>query len=240
MESHIAVANDKLVEGLKFAVPDVASYVNSRESVTYWPSGGNSYAPNGVNVIKLQLNGDNWLDCRSVKLFFNLKNTGASKLSPRHPGPWPFFRRARLVIGGQTVQDTDYFNRTTHMFHTLKSAERRLNDYAMGFGCSLEASGLTLDQTKLGVSNDIEAGKSITVGFSPFILGLFNQESYVPLRYAGGIQLEFELVNNPTDAVKASTATPANQSESFLIENVQLKCDVISMDNAVDNRFTEI
>ena len=54
MEGHISVANDKLVEGLKFAAPAVASYANSRESVTYWPSGGDSYAPNGVNAIILQ------------------------------------------------------------------------------------------------------------------------------------------------------------------------------------------
>ena len=73
MEGHIAIANDKLVEGLKFTVPDVASYVNSRESVTYWPSGGNSYTVRGVKVIKIQLNGDNWLDNRSLKLFFNVK-----------------------------------------------------------------------------------------------------------------------------------------------------------------------
>jgi len=132
MEAHIASANDKLVEGLKFAVPSVASYVNARESVTFWPSGGNSYAPNGVKVIKLQLNGDNWLDCRSVKLFFTLKNTGTTVLTPRHPGAYVFFRRARVIIGGQTVQDTDYFNRTSHMFYTLKSAERRIHDYAMG------------------------------------------------------------------------------------------------------------
>ena len=54
MEGHIAVANDTLVEGLKFAIPDVASYVNSRESVAYWPSGGNSYGVKGVKVIELQ------------------------------------------------------------------------------------------------------------------------------------------------------------------------------------------
>ena len=66
MEGDIAVAGDKLVEGLKIAVPLAASYANSRESVTYLPSGGNSYAPNMVNVLQFELDGDNWLDCRKV------------------------------------------------------------------------------------------------------------------------------------------------------------------------------
>ena len=188
MESHIAVANDKLIDGLKFATPDVASYINSRESVTFWPSGAASYSVNGVKVTEFQLNGNNWLDCKSLKIFFDVKNNGTVKLSPRHLGPYVFFRRARVIIGGQTIQDTDFFNTATHMFHLLKSAERRINDYAMGFGCNGELSGLTMDHGKIGVANDIDAGKNMTVGFSPSILGLFNQESLIPLRYAGGFQ----------------------------------------------------
>jgi len=238
MEGHIAVANDKLVEGLKFAVPDVASYVNSRESVTYWPSGGNSYAVRGVKVIKIQLNGDNWLDSRSVKLFFNVKNDGALPLAPRHPGPWVFFRRARLIMGGQVIQDTDFFNRTTHMFHTLKSAERRLNDFAMGFGCSNETNA-TFANAVMDTSTQIAVGESIAVGFHPFLLGLFNQASFIPLRYAP-IQLEFELVGTATDAVFGNTTNPATLTDLFSIENVQLKCDTVTIDNTVDNRFTEI
>ena len=166
---HIAVANDKLVEGLKFAVPVVASYVNSRESVTYWPSGGNSYGVKGVQVIKIQLNGDNWLDCRSLKLFFNVKNDGTLPLAPRHLGPWVFFRRARVIMGGQVIQDTDFFNRTTHMFHTLKSAERRLNDFAMGFGCSDDRAA-TFANDIIATSYQVAAQQSVTVGFHPFLL----------------------------------------------------------------------
>lgn len=74
MEGHIAISDVKLLDDLKFATPKSASYVNSRESVMYWPSGGNSYAPNGVKFIILNLNGDNWLDCKRVKLFSLKKN----------------------------------------------------------------------------------------------------------------------------------------------------------------------
>lgn len=61
---------------------------------------------------------------------------------------------------------------------------------------------------------DIAAGASITVGFSPFVLGMFNQQSLLPLRYAP-ISIEFELVNTATDAVKGNTAVaPAALNES--------------------------
>lgn len=62
----------------------------------------------------------------------------------------------------------------------------------------------------------------------------------MPLRYAG-VQLEFELVNAPTDVLKGNiSGQTAVQSESFLIENAQIKCDVVTIDHARDNSYTEL
>jgi len=111
----------------------------------------------------------------------------------------------------------------------------------MSFGVCNAASGLTVDNSKLGVSSDLLAGESITVALAPTILGLFNQQSFLPLRYAGGVQLEFELVSNPTDAAQGNIAgQTATQRDLFTTSNAQIKCDVISIDSAVDNPFTEI
>lgn len=145
-------------------------------------------------------------------------------------------------MGAQVIHDTDYFNRTTHMFQMLKSAERGVNDFAMGFGVNLEANQLTIDNVKLSATTAIAAGKSMTVGCSQFILGLLNQSYCVPLRYAP-IQIEFEIVNTASDAVKgniAAVGAAADKSESLLIQNVQLKCGVVTIDNVMYNNYTDL
>lgn len=119
----------------------------------------------------------NVLNC----FFSTIKNTAdALPLTPRHAGPWGFFRRARVIVGGQVLQDTDMFNRITHMFLLLNSAERSLNDLAMGFGISGE-SIVTLDNQNLSESISIAAGTNVTAGLSLFIRGLFNQTSFLPV-----------------------------------------------------------
>ena len=55
MESHAQATEDYLIEGLSFKLAPGASYVTNRRSVTFYPQGGNSYAPKGVKVFKLNL-----------------------------------------------------------------------------------------------------------------------------------------------------------------------------------------
>ena len=72
MESHIQSQEDHLIEGLSFKLKPGASYVTNRDSVSYFPSGGNQYTPTGVKVIKIVLSGDNWLDPSTCKIMFHL------------------------------------------------------------------------------------------------------------------------------------------------------------------------
>jgi hypothetical protein len=65
------------------------------------------------------------------------------------------------------------------------------------------------------------------MSFKP-LLGLFKQHKAIMLRYMP-IQLEFELVSSSADVITSGN--------NFLIEDVELKCDVFSLDNAMDNDF---
>ena len=70
-----------------------------------------------------------------------------------------------------------------------------------------------------------------------------NQPKWIPLRYAP-ISLELELVNQPTDVcilgVTGRTGFTASElSQEWSIENVQVKCDVCTLDNALDNSYVE-
>jgi hypothetical protein len=103
------------------------------------------------------------------------------------------------------------------------------------------------------------ANSSLQVLFTP-LSGLLNQNKMLPIRYAP-ITIELELVDTfeepvltvPTDAsplaitpVGATTAliapnlfTAANCSTNWSINNVQVKVDVCTLDNALDNSYAQ-
>ena len=134
MEGHVQTVEDNLIDSLSFKLRPGASYVTNRRSVTFHPQGGNSYSPKGVKVIKISLTGDQWLDPSTVKLFFTITNSTTladgdnTGLLPLVPGAWGFFRRVRVLCGGQIIEDIDSYHRLHEMFHMFKPAEKRVND----------------------------------------------------------------------------------------------------------------
>ena len=135
MEHHTQSVDDHLIESLSCQPKKGASYVNDRRSVTYFPQGGNSYAPGGVKVDRIMLTGDAWLDPSTVRIIFKLGHLHASDdLQPLVPGAHAFFRRLRLIIGGQIVEEIDHYNRVTQMFHMMVPDEKAHNDSIEGFG----------------------------------------------------------------------------------------------------------
>ena len=94
MESHAQSVEDNLIDSLSFKLRPGASYVTDRRSVSFFPQGGNQYISSGGKVIKISLNGDQWLDPSTVKLFYNITNdttlTSDSDLVPLVAGPWGF------------------------------------------------------------------------------------------------------------------------------------------------------
>ena len=221
MESHAQSVEDSLIDSLSFKLRPGASYVTDRRSVSFFTQGGNDYQPNGVKVIKIMLNGDSWLDPSTVKLFMDVTNNTSlgsnNKLKPKLDGAWGFFKRMRILCAGQIIEDVDEFNRLSEMYHMMKPTNKRQNDAIEGFG------GDTLDKDA-----------TRTVCFTP-MSGLFSQGKYLPIRYAP-IQIELELVSNGADVVNASGA---NSSTSFKLENVQLKADLVTLDNSLDNEYSQ-
>jgi hypothetical protein len=238
MEAHAQSVEDNLINSLSFKLRPGASYVTNRRSVTYWPQGGNDYSPSGVKVIKIGSHGDQWLDPATARLFFTLKNKdGAKTLRPRVPGPWVFFRRVRVLCGGQIVEDIDDYNRIHQMFHLMKPTDRRFNDFIEGFGFNT-AQDVTMDGVKLDQAAVIPANGSTTVCFTPFV-GLLRQDKYLPIRYAP-IQFEFELVNDANECVNGvDVVNSQDTSVDFVIQDVQMKCDLVELDNTLDNEYTQ-
>ena len=244
MEAHANSVDDKLIDGLSFKLSPGASYVNERKSVTFHPSGSNVYSPDkGTKLIKLLLTGDGWLDPSTFRIAFDLENLDSTVDRRLRPlgGPWTFFRRMRVLCGGTIVEDIDNYNRCHQMFSILTAADSRANLNAEGFGQDWdirEAKQITLTEDNL---KGIEPSQSQTVLFKP-LSGLFNQNKMIPLRYCP-ITIELELVNDSTEPILSDLTgtqfTAANTSVQWQIWNVQAKCDMCILDNALDNSYAE-
>ena len=73
--------------------------------------------------------------------------------------------------------------------------------------------------------------------------GLLNQPKWIPLRYAP-LTLELELVNAftdvcvPPDGTRFSNAADATgTSVEWSIQQVEVKCDLCTLDNALENSY---
>ena len=142
MEHHAQSIDDALIGGLSYKLKPGASYVTNRRGTNYFAQGGNQYWPSGVKVMKFNLTGDQWLDPSTFRVMFQLNNTGnvgaaegtsLKMVEPLSWNPAVFFRRARIVAGGQVVEDIDSFNRHSLMLTALKTEEEQNTVAGEGF-----------------------------------------------------------------------------------------------------------
>jgi hypothetical protein len=86
----------------------------------------------------------------------------------------------------------------------------------------------------------IYGAQAQTVLFKP-LSGLLNQPKYIPLRYCP-LTFELELVNDPLEPIVHSVATSFtvhNISILWQIENVQVKVDLCTLDNELENTYAK-
>ena len=71
--------DDVLVDNLQYKLGEGASYVDGRESCTFFPLGSNIYSPSSGNkVLRIALNADGgFLDPSTVRFNFTVRNNGA-------------------------------------------------------------------------------------------------------------------------------------------------------------------
>ena len=128
------------------------------------------------------------------------------------------------------------------MVHTLLPTERRMNDYVEGFGLPPNPEyDFTSGSTHPPPAIEVNGNKVVLF---PLMSGLFNQSKFLPLRYMQGLQIELEVVNAYTDVCVTQSVVNGVQfgaaaSEEWLITEPQIKCDVITLDNQLDNEYTD-
>ena len=138
---------------------------------------------------------------------------------------------------GALIEDFDY-NRTHEMFEVLTSLHNRDNDDIENFGYRADKVGPDIVHDEVSLPG-IAGAEYHTVGFK-LCSGLLNQPKMLPLKYMP-VTIELELVNDATDPIVApgvdTVFTATNTSGVWHIDNVQLKCDICSLDNSLQNNY---
>jgi len=211
----------------------------------------------------------NWLDPSSVVFQFELVNTAtpgsdstANILRPVG-APHLFFKRLR-VLSGSTIEDIQDFGRNMEMLASLQNEFVRDNNDIQGFGSRwdstriqalsdfriVDPAAITPEELLAATRSylpQIAPGKSKVVNFKP-LCGLFNQSKYLPLKFVP-ITLEFEL-GDVHDAIVTpltynsatgynNVYTTTNTTDKFQIQNCCLKADICTLDNSLNNSYTQ-
>ena len=163
------------------------------------------------------LNGSDWLDPATARLFFDVKNNDGTNRLRVLSGPYCFWRRMRVLVGNQLIEDIDYYARVHQMFDVLRARHVRENEDCEGFASrfdspayqgilsgSKETANLILPNGTTGQNfadffQSVQGGDKKTVSFRP-LSGLLNCGKLIPLQYAP-ITLEFELVSSSNDPI---------------------------------------
>jgi len=235
MENLTNSAEEVLIDSLSFKLPSSGQYVTDRRSCTFHTEGSNSYsATAGTKVIRFRLAGDgSWLDPSTFRIMFDVVNNdllaSTKKLRPIGKAH-AFFRRLRISVRGQIIEDIDNYNRVSEMFHCLQTRHSRNNDAIEEFGYNYDIEDMTTVDLFPGIQN------SQTVMFQP-LCGLFQQTKYLPLRYAP-LEIELELADVLDPIINLETPfLAANTSQLWKIENCMVKVDLCTLDNALENSY---
>jgi hypothetical protein len=139
MENLINSAEEVLIDSLSFKLPSRGQYIVDRRSCTFHTEGSNSYSASaGTKIIRFRLAGDGqWMDPSTFRIMFDVVNNdpvpGTKMLRPIGKAH-AFFRRLRISVRGQIIEDIDNYNRVSELFHVLQSKNSRANDMIEEFG----------------------------------------------------------------------------------------------------------
>eukprot|EP00972_Heterocapsa_arctica_P031059 4569704-Heterocapsa_arctica.AAC.1 len=233
MEHHAASIEDSLIGPLSYKLKEGASYVTNRRSVSYFPQGGNTYSPNGVKVINFNITGNEWLDPSTLRVMFQLNNNNPNQdkfVQPVSWNPAVFFRRARLLGGGQKASSSI----SSEGFGAFDDKYGTGPIPTVVDGVVTVVRGPVPDLHKTYNSTDHDASGIVRgarkVVFKP-CLGLLNQDKLIPIRDLP-LELELEVVSFGTDA----TQNAGYYGAEWSISDVQLKSDLLTLDSSLDNK----
>ena len=176
-----------LIEPLNYKLSGSAAYVETKSSVSFFPSSGNEFSPTGVRVIRLPLTGDGWLVPESSYLTFAITNrnetadtTSAHQRIELLGGVHSVFGRIRVLAGGTEVESLENFGRLVTQQLLLSPPEFVRNYQTLGMG--LRQPYVSKDY-ELFQLRWLGPGKTKHVAIPGHMLcGILGQKNWLPLR----------------------------------------------------------
>ena len=205
--------DDVLVSGLQYNLGAAASYVDRRESCSFFPLGSNIYsAANGNKVLRVAINSDGFLDPSTVRFNFSVvnKDDPEKRLRPLS-GPWCWWRRMRVLCNQTVAEDYTDYNRVHELYEQTQNENVRNNDDVMGYSGRWDLfNGIgAIDSIgpQLSALPGISTNSRRPCSFTPLsgILG-HSQTKYIPLKLCP-IIFEMEIVGSEEDAVFKTNGT---------------------------------
>ncbi len=251
--------DDELLEGLQYKAGKGASYVDRRESCSFFPLGSNIYsATNGNKVLRIAINSDGFLDPSTVRFNFTLINkaTGQKRLRPLS-GPWCWWRRLRVLCNQTLCEDIFNYNKLHEQYEQMQNTNVRNNDDVMGYDgrwdllyegvgivSNLPGAGGPSTLTLPGITANSRRPCSFTLLSG--LLGNSNKK-YIPLKYAPLI-VELEIISrnddciitpedNNQDPLYTLDINTTNTSTEWEIVDCQIKADIIYLNSAVAEAY---
>ena len=247
LESHAASLQDQLIPGLDYRHGNSANYVQSRQNISIYPQGSNSYSASGTRTIRFHINADaNWLDPASAMLYFTVRNldqtaqtsTNITRMLPLGQAHiW--FSRLRVLCQGQLVEQIDDMNRLYELMMRLSPPQNQIQHAGYGFGLASTAPGTFEDLRS--VRRIPPNGGAKTVGM-PILAGLFTQSRFLPVQYMN-LVLEFS-VADARDVCRGGSITEAGVTTTFTndayeISDCILKVDSITLDSQLQEEYAK-
>ena len=247
MEYQLAAAEEDLIQSLDFKIGQTAKHVQNRRSVSFYPSGAGTFSNRGVRVIRVTLTSENgWIDPSTLRLQFAIRNLDGTANHVVQPvsGPHCFFERVRCFMGGALIEDVQNYAKTHELMQRLSPTDYLWNESVEGFGLarSLAIASQSADPSPCWIPED----QQLTVMMKPS-LGLLQAQKMLPIRWAP-LTLEFYM-SSSHEAVQPVGGAPAivqvagtayTRVDAYEINNVQIKCDLINLDSALENSFAEL
>ena len=78
MEHTLSGSEDALIESLTFNLPNSANFITDRRSVSFFPSNGNEFSPQGVKILRFMLTATDWLDVSTLRVQYRFNNKGTN------------------------------------------------------------------------------------------------------------------------------------------------------------------
>jgi hypothetical protein len=219
MEYHLASSQSHLLSSLDFSLSPSSGYILSRRTAYNYTTGASGFSPSGVNVARIVINGNEWLDLSTLKFHFVM----AGQLRPNSSEFSDAIDRVRVFANSSLLEDLMNYSRMAQVFKHLTPAAVNKMRSVEQFGVIANPTDATHQGT-----NAIAQGRIATIIWRPYCSGLYQSGKVIPLRFC---PLSWEISITPRGSDLSL------QDPSWSISSVYCTADYLTLESSLEGSF---